>query len=201
MKKFTIILLIALLVPAASVLGQMQWRDKDANKEVFIFKGKGPGMGHGMNSDMGRGMGMGMRGHGGPGIMAMADELGLTDDQKAKIKKLALAHKLAAVDSHAAVRKAEINLRALMHDDKADQGEVFAAIDKLAALKADVKKAAWSHRQKVKGLLTDEQRDKLEELKCGFGNGMFFGQPRGMGMQGMHKGMRRKVIEIEIDDD
>jgi Spy/CpxP family protein refolding chaperone len=201
MKNLTVILLIAMLVPAAGVLGQMQWHDKDVNKEVFIFEGKGLGGGHGMDCDMGRGMDMGMRGRGGHGIMAMADQLGLTDDQKDKIKKLALDHKLAAVDSRAAVQKAEISLKALMHDDKADQGKVFAATDKLYALKAEVKKAVWSHHQKVKGLLTDEQRDKFKELRHGSGNAMFFGKPGGMGARGMHKGMYRQVIEFETDDD
>lgn len=210
MKNLTVILLVALLVPAAGVLGQMEWHDKDVNKEVFIFESKGLGLGHGMDRDMffgkgmGKGMGMGMRGHGGLGIMAMADELGLTDDQKETIKKLALAHKLAAVDSRAAVQKAEIRLKALMHDEDADQGKVFAATDKLYALKAEVKKAAWSHHQKMKSILTDEQRDKLKQSKHGSGNVMFFGEPGehgAMGMQGMHKGMQRKVIRIETDDD
>lgn len=204
MKKLTIILLVALLVPAAGVLGQMQWHDKDVNKEIFIFEGKGFGQGHGMNCDMGRGKGMGMRGHGGPGIMAMAEELSLTDVQKDKIKKLALEHKLAAVDSHAAVKKAEITLKALMHDEDSDQGKVFAAIDKLSALRADVKKAKYSHHQKVKSILTDEQRDKLKQSKHGSGNAMFFGESGkhgAMGMQGMHKGMQRKVIQFKTDDD
>lgn len=213
MKNLTIILLIALLIPAAGVFGQMQWHEKDGNveKEIVIIGGKGMGAGYGMDCDMSFGKGMGMRGHGmgmrgmgGHGIMAMAAMLELTDDQKTKIKKLALDHKLAAVDQRAAVKKADITLKALMHDEDADQGKVFAATDKLYALKAEVKKAAWSHHQKVKGLLTDEQRDKLKESKHGGGNMMFFGEPGehgAMGMQGMHKGMQRKVIRIETDDD
>ena len=196
MKKLTVILLIALLVPAAGVLGQMQWHDKDANKEIFIYETKGQG--RGMNHDMGHGMrqGMGMRGHGGHGIMAMAEELGLTDDQKENIQKLALDHQLAAVDSRAAVQKAEITLKALMHEDDADQGKVFAAIDKLATLKADVKKAGWSHHQKVKGLLTDEQLEKFKDSTFQGRNSMFFGEP---GAHGKNKVMRRKVIEFDDD--
>ncbi|MDH3890869.1 MAG: Spy/CpxP family protein refolding chaperone [candidate division Zixibacteria bacterium] len=196
MKKLTVILLVALLVPAAGVIGQMQWHEKDGDKEVVIFEGKA----HGMDTGKGRGMHgdkmMSKRGHGGHGIMAMADELGLSDDQKEQIKKLALGHKLASVDNHAAVKKAEITLKAMMHDGDSDQGKVFAAIDKLFALKADVKKASWSHHEKVKGLLTDEQRDKMKELKHRSGNVMFFGEP---GEHGKNKVMRRKVIEIEDD--
>ena len=199
MKKLTLILMIALLIPAAGVLGQMQWQDKDTNKEVFIYETKGQG--RGMNNDMGHGMrqGVGMRGHGGLGIMAMAEELELTDDQKENIQKLALDHKLAAVDSHAAVKKAEISLQALMHEDDADQGKVFSGIDKLATLKADVKKAAWSHHQKVKGLLTEEQQEKLKDSKLRGRNAMFFGEPGSKSAHGMKKGMTRKVIHIDDD--
>ena len=194
MKKLTLILMIALLIPAAGVLGQMQWHEKDGNveKEIVVIGGKGMGGGHGMDCNMGPGMrnGKGMRGHGGMGIMAMAEELGLTDDQKTKIQELALDHKLSAVDSHAAVKKAEITLKALMHDDDADQGKVFAGIDKLATLKADLKKAQYSHHQKVKGLLTDEQQDKLKELRFSGRNSMSFGGPGNKGAHGMKKGMR-----------
>ncbi len=196
MKKQAIILLIVLLLPAAGVLAQMEWHDKDMGEDVFIYKGKGPGMGHGMDCDKGfgpghgKGMGMGMdMGEGGGcGVMAMAEKLELTDDQIEKIKKLKLEHQLAMVDSRAAVRKAEISLKALMCGDNADQSKVFAAIDKLAALKADIKKATWKHRQQVKSILTDEQREKMKSQKCMSGGSMMFGGP---GEHGKRKGFAR----------
>ncbi len=191
MKKLTIIMLVALMIPATAVLGQMRWHDKDVDKDVFIYQGKGPGMGHGMKCDMGPGKGMGMRGH---GIMAMAEELGLTDDQKEKISTIATEFRLKQVDRNASVKKAQITLKALMRSD-ADEGKVLAAIDEVARLKADVKKAQYSHHQQVKGLLTDEQVEKLKECRFDSKEFQFMGKP------GRRGGMQRRIIEVEIDDD
>jgi hypothetical protein len=64
MKKLTIIMLIALMIPATTVLGQMRWQDQGGDRDFMFFQGKGPGFD-------GPRMGQGMRGHGqGPhGIM------------------------------------------------------------------------------------------------------------------------------------
>ena len=51
-----------------------------------------------------------------------------------------------------------------MRDD-ADQSAVNAAIDKVAALKADMQKMRYDHQQKVHGVLTKEQLGKLKDLK------------------------------------
>ncbi len=189
MKKLTIIMLIALLIPATTVLGQMRWHDRDGSCDMLFFEGRGLGQG-------GPGMGQGMRGHGqGPhGIMAMAEELGLTDDQKDRLQKMALENQLEMVDKRAAVRKAQIGLKALMLDN-ANEGKVLAAIDEVARLKADVKKQQYRHRQQMKALLTDEQVKKLKNCRFQSREFNFMGKP------GKHGGMQRRIIEIEVDDD
>ena len=189
MKKLTIIMLIALLIPATTVLGQMRWQDQGGDRDFMFFQGKGPGFD-------GPRMGQGMRGHGqGPhGIMGMADELGLTDDQKDRLQKMALENQLDMVDKRAAVKKAQIGLKALMLDD-ADEGKVFAAIDKVTGLKAEIQKARFRHHQQVKALLTDEQVKKLKECRFDSKEFHFMGKP------GRRGGMQRRVIEIEVDDD
>jgi Spy/CpxP family protein refolding chaperone len=190
MKKLTLLLLIALMIPAGLAFGQMQWHDKDADQEVFIFEGKGRGFD---GPGKGCGMGHGMKGcrPGMHGILAMADELGLTDDQKDKLRQMATEHQLAMVDKHAAVKKAQIALKALKHDE-ADDSKVLAAIDEVARLKADVQKAQYSHHQQVKGLLTEEQVQKMKSLHMKTGNMEFHGEPG-------HRGMKRRVIEFDTD--
>ena len=189
MKKLTIIMLIALMIPATTVLGQMRWHDRDGSCDMLFFDGRGLGQG-------GPGMGQGMRGHGqGPmGIMAMADELGLTDDQKDRLQKMALGNQLDMVDKRAAVKKAQIGLKTLMLDN-ANEGKVFAAIDEVTRLKADVQKQQYRHRQQMKALLTDEQVKKLRECRFESKEFHFMGKP------GRRGGMQRRVIEIEVDDD
>jgi Spy/CpxP family protein refolding chaperone len=68
------------------------------------------------------------------------------------------------VDKRAAVKKAQIGLKALMLDD-ADEGKVFAAIDKVTGLKAEIQKARFRHHQQMKALLTDEQVKKLSRSR------------------------------------
>jgi Spy/CpxP family protein refolding chaperone len=113
------------------------------------------------------GRGMGMR-DGMPGvrmILAAADDIKLTDDQKAKLEKMLVEFKLAEVDQRAKVEKAEIRLRALKLDKSAIESEVLAAIDEAASMKADLHKMHYRHQREVHNLLTDEQLDKLKELR------------------------------------
>jgi Spy/CpxP family protein refolding chaperone len=185
--------MIALLIPAGYAFGQMRWHDQ-SGEDVVIFQGKGtrcdsPGMGRGI----GRGMGRGMKGHGmGPhGIMAMADELELSDDQIDKLQTMATQFRLEKVDKDAALKKARISLQALMRDD-AGESQVFAAMDEVSRLETDLHKTQYRHHQQMKGLLTDEQQKKLKELRCD-----------GSGFQGMGKpggrGMRQRIIELDTD--
>jgi Spy/CpxP family protein refolding chaperone len=103
-----------------------------------------------------------------PGIkmlLAVADEINLTSDQKDKLKKLMVDFKLAQVDQKAKVKKAEIKLRALMRDEDANDSEVMTAIDEVARLKAELQKLRYRHRKEVRSLLTAEQIEKLKELR------------------------------------
>jgi Spy/CpxP family protein refolding chaperone len=113
------------------------------------------------------GQGMGMR-DGMPGvrmILAAAEDIKLTDNQKAKLEKMKVEFKLAEVDQRAKVEKAEIKLRALKLDKSAIESEVLAAIDEATLMKADLHKMRYRHQREVRNLLTDEQLDKLKELR------------------------------------
>jgi len=130
-----------------------------------------------------------MRMHAGkPGvgmILKAADEIKLTEDQKGKLQQMAVVFELEKVDRHASVKKAEIKLRALMKDEKADENNVMNAIDEVARLKADLHKMLYRRHREIRNLLTDEQLNKLKELRkerkkeC---RGMKEGPHHGMGM-------------------
>lgn len=207
MKKLTTILLIALLIPAGYTFAQMQWHDKDSGNDVMFFRGQGrcvdgPGMGRGAGCGMGHGQGMGpgmgmcmgpgMRGPDGPQhLMAMAKELELTDDQVSKLQTMATQFRLDRVDKEAALEKAQISLQALIRDN-ADEGKVFAGIDEVTQLKADMQKMQYRHRKQMKGVLTQEQQKKLQELRSERPMG------QGMGKQG-HRGMKRGNSQFDSD--
>ncbi|MFH1686948.1 MAG: Spy/CpxP family protein refolding chaperone [bacterium] len=148
-----------------------------------------PGFGKGMRDGQGMGQrGCTMQGRGGPGagggLMAMADELQLTEQQADQIQKLQTEFRLQMVDQQAAVKKANIALRALMRDD-APESKVTAAIDDLSAKKAQLQKQRYRHHQQIRSILTEEQQQKAKKLRmdrdCD-GDG-----PRG-GRHGMHGG-------------
>ena len=138
--------------------------------------GRGQGRGHGdcpmpQGSHQGffgpnqGGPHQGMGPHEGMGRLLMfADEIGLTDDQQEKIKTLSLEHKMAMVDMHAVAKKAKLQMTALMHND-APENEVIRAIEEASKVKMEIAKAKYLQRQAVKGILSEEQQDKLKELR------------------------------------
>jgi len=88
----------------------------------------------------------------------------LTDEQKARLEKMLVDFQLAKVDQRAKVKKAGIRLRALKHDESANENEVMAAFDEVARMKADLHKMCYRHHREARNLLTDDQIDKLKEL-------------------------------------
>ena len=157
MRKLTTITLAALLVMSA-----VSWAQHGP---------QGPGrcdFQRGHHPDRpGRGMGMGMHADT-PGIgmiLAVADEINLTDEQKEKLERMMVDFKLAKVDQRAKVEKAKIRLKVLKRDENANENEVMATIDEVARMKADLHKMCYRHHREVRSLLTDEQIDKLKELR------------------------------------
>ena len=100
------------------------------------------GMGMGGDDPIGTwGHGAWMRGGRGAGaafFLAVADKLELTDQQKAQLQKMQEEFQLQRVDAKAKIDKAQIQLRSLMRQDKAQEKDVLGAIDELAQLRADL---------------------------------------------------------------
>lgn len=200
MKKFTILTLIALLLLAGGTAAGPGWRDRGSGNGPMQhprmggqFDGPGPRpmMGH-----CREGKGMRDGGRGPAMILAMADEIGLTDDQENKLKKMTVAFQTLMVDLQGAVKKAQIKKRALMRD-RADEKDVASAIDDVSRLRADLQKARYGHHQEIRAVLTPEQLDKLDDLcKIRKGAGMK-GHP---GMKG-HRGKMGWGQSWFFDDD
>lgn len=160
-------------------------------------KGMGQGMGHGMGPGMGcRSMkhdGFGMQRGGGmaiAGLLRNAEEIGLTDQQQADLKKMAETFQMDRIDREAALDKAQVKMRSLMMDDKAAESQVLAQIDQVSKLKADLQKMRYQHRKQVQNLLTDDQQAKLKELRKARWQDRFDGDDDMPG-PGMGRGMGR----------
>ena len=137
-------------------------------------QGNGPGPEFGCHPDFNmKGMGhFGQQGkgnrHHGPRegmILRLADEIGLDNAQIDKIKTAIYDHQMAMVDARADAKKAQIEVRTLMHDDDASEAMVMGAIDKASKAKANIAKLQYAQRNEIKDILTEDQQDKLKELR------------------------------------
>jgi Spy/CpxP family protein refolding chaperone len=97
-------------------------------------------------------------------MQAFREELELTDQQVDQIETMRTEHQLAMIDRRAELQKAELRLRKLMQEGDAPERDVNAAIDEVARLRADMQKARYQQHQQMLSVLTDAQRDKLEQL-------------------------------------
>jgi hypothetical protein len=96
-------------------------------------------------------------------MLKMADELGLTAEQKTKISKMQEDFGILRIDKNAELEKAQLHLGLLMKNDGAEK-EILAAMDKVGALKTEMKKMCFTHHRQMKAVLTADQLKKLEEM-------------------------------------
>ncbi len=116
------------------------------------------------------GQGMGDR----PGmILQMADKLELSDSQIAEVKKMMQKNGMDRIERKAELQKSQLELRHLKMNDAAD-GEILSAIERVGKLKTEMRKSRFEHQSKMKSILTDEQTEKLKELRQEFRQGRGF---------------------------
>lgn len=164
MKKTTAILAAVLLLATAAVYAQPGTRgvcDGDGpHGRMFGGQMRGGGFGHGFGSGHGRA--------GGQMLLALADELELTEAQQQQLQTMMVTFQTERVDAKAKVEKAQIKLRALRMDDEASESAVMAAIDDVSRQRAELQKMQYRHHQQMKGVLTDAQQEKLKQLRQEF---------------------------------
>jgi Spy/CpxP family protein refolding chaperone len=140
--------------------------------------GMGPGRGQGFGPGFGPGRGrlQGPRpGFGGPG---MFEQLGLTDDQRTKVRQQALEHRKANEKFGSDLRIKRWELQELLGAATQDRPKIDAKLKELSDLRLARDKARLDQRDAMLKILTPEQRDKMKQLGPGPGARRGFG-PRG----------------------
>ncbi len=160
MKKTIVILMTLALVAPAALMAQPGPGARagfgSGNCQMDGHPGfKGHKGGRGMKGD-----GMGMK-----GFLAFADEIELTGDQKDQLEALHLRFQKERIDKQAELKKARVDLGALRRDDDAAESAVLSQIDIVGDLRTDMQKMQFSHRNEMKAVLTEDQINKLEELR------------------------------------
>jgi Spy/CpxP family protein refolding chaperone len=111
--------------------------------------------------------------------------IGLDDGQVQKIETIFQDSRMKLVDIHATLAKEEIKLEPLLEADSPDENAVLAAIDHIAAARADLGKANARMAFAIRRVLTPEQWKKLRDRRSHFDRDRFpppgpaFGGKRG----------------------
>jgi len=119
---------------------------------------------------------------------AIAEKLGLSEEQKAKIKA-ANGTPEANREAQKKIREASVKQAELMRAEKIDEAAVMAAIDEVFELRKAMAKEQAKRMITIKSVLTPEQTKKAqEEMKNGFAPRGERGPRRGGPREGMGRG-------------
>jgi periplasmic protein CpxP/Spy len=109
----------------------------------------------------------------------IAQQIGLTDDQKKQMRDIFQQHRLQLIDLNATVEKDEVMLRPLLEADQLDEAKILSQIDAIAQARADLEKANARMLFGIRKVLTPDQWKKVQALARN-------GPPHGM--DGGHRG-------------
>ena len=201
-----LMLVLSTVIPAQSgMMGQRPMGQSEGAAE----SSPGGMMGQGGMGMMGPQMMRGMRGGGMQGMpegmemprpsqlaRMLKAELGLSDEQVKQLTQIFSQAMKARIKQRADLRIAEVELGELLEADPIDMGQVEGKLKAIEGLRTTLRLGLIKAHEQAKGLLTPEQRQKLERLHDRLpgmmGPGMMSmmemmgeGGSRGMGGMGM----------------
>jgi periplasmic protein CpxP/Spy len=95
----------------------------------------------------------------------MAQQLGLTDQQKKQMDDIFLQHRLKLIDLNANLEKQETLLHPLIEADQPDEAKILSQIDAVAQARADLEKANARMLFDIRKALTPDQWQKLKAMR------------------------------------
>jgi protein CpxP len=113
----------------------------------------------------------------------IAEQVGLTDDQKKKMDDIFQQSRLQLIDLNAAVQKQEAIMQPLIEADQPDETRILSQIDAIAQARAQLEKANARMLFSIRQVLTPDQWKKLRTVARS-------GPPRGNGDGGPGRGWR-----------
>ncbi len=102
----------------------------------------------------------------GEGFARVAEKLGLSDDQRAKLRDSVHKAKIARVDMKARADRARLELRHALGQLSPDAKAVTRAVDALNAAEAELRKNHVELVLAIRGVLTDAQWKQVLELRA-----------------------------------
>ena len=98
-------------------------------------------------------------------VMRYASEIGLDERQKAAIKDAVVKTQAKLLDVQWDVQGEAEKLARLLQASPADEAAVLAQADKVMGFEREVKRTHLALLVRIKNLLTDQQRARLQELR------------------------------------
>jgi Spy/CpxP family protein refolding chaperone len=95
----------------------------------------------------------------------LAQQIGLTDQQKQQMDQIFLQHRLKLIDLNANLEKQEVMFRPMIEADQPDETKILAQIDAIAQARADLEKADARMLFDLRKTLTPEQWTKLKAMR------------------------------------
>jgi len=114
----------------------------------------------------------------------LASRLNLTAEQKEKIANLRLSFKGETLDLRTELTRKRLEIQKLLLEESPDLTRVYALVDEMAPIQAEIQKKAIEFRLRLKSLLTSEQLEKLPGLGLGRGFGKAMGRRGAMAGHG-----------------
>ena len=95
---------------------------------------------------------------------------GLNEEQREEMKKIRTEQLKERTQTRNLLREKRARLELLQTSDKPDMKEINKVIDEIAAVQAQAMKAKAADRQKIRSLLTEEQRVYFDAYTANRGN-------------------------------
>ena len=97
--------------------------------------------------------------------------LDLNDDQMAKIEEFRLQQQKEAIPLRAEAEKLQAEIQLVMVADKFDQGKLENLVKASEKVHSQLRLSHLLHQQKVRSLLTDEQKTRYDNMMLARGKG------------------------------
>ncbi|NIM99864.1 MAG: hypothetical protein GTO24_17850 [candidate division Zixibacteria bacterium] len=91
-------------------------------------------------------------------------ELELTDEQVEELKSIKMNFMRGSIEAEASLKIAQLELKSVMHDEKASVKDIEAKLKSVAKIRTDMKLSCIKSCRNAKALLTPEQLDKLKKM-------------------------------------
>ena len=98
----------------------------------------------------------------------MAERIGLSDQQKQQLGKISQDSRLKMIDLRADLEKQEVILGPMLQTYHPDEAQVLAQVEKVSQARAAVEKARVQTMLSTRGVLTEDQWNKLKDTRSVF---------------------------------